>query len=389
MKIVIIDPSGFTPPYDHCLANVLSRWAGCDVAFVSTILPPGPWSQSPAYERWEHFYRINSKLSKTRIGTYLKGCEHLFDMERLVHRLRHWKPDIIHFQWLPFPITDNLFLPRLRKIAPLVLTMHDTQPFHGSPSSRFQLVGLKAAYLKFDHYIVHTQYSKESLVKQLELPETCVTVISHGVFDYYHELVRDVEMNKQLPEIAGKKKVLFFGVLKPYKGVDVLLKAFAQIPAPLAKEVVLEVVGYPNMPVEPLHSLSKQLGIANRVIWDLRFVDEKEVAIYFSQADVVVLPYRRIDQSGVLMVALAFGKPVVASCVGGFAEIIKDGVHGFLVEPGNAEALSFALTRILEDDLTRAQMAKAVEKIANEELSWERIAERTLCLYQEVEKRRS
>ena len=70
------------------------------------------------------------------------------------------------------------------------------------------------------------------------------------------------------------------------------------------------------------------------------------MAIYFADTDVIVLTYRRIEQSAVLMLALAFGKPIVASRVGGFAEIIKDGVHGFLVESGNAKALSFALTPV-------------------------------------------
>jgi len=385
MKIAMIDPSGFTLPYDHCLSNALGC-KNCKVLLVTTNLPIGPWNNINTYERQAHYYPIVKRVTKAKLRIYLKGFEHPFDMKRLIDNLRNWRPDIIHFQWLPLPLIDRFFLGQFRRIAPLVLTMHDTKPFHGSPSSLLQLVGLKAAYSKFDHFIVHTQYSKEELLKQLGLPETRVTVIPHGVFDYYRELIRDEQMKKQLPEIAGKKRVLFFGVLKPYKGVDVLLKAFAQIPASVAEEAVLELVGYPKMPIEPLHSLAKQLGIAHRVIWDLRYVEEKEVAIYFADADIIVLPYRRIDQSGVLMVALDFGKPVVASCVGGFAEIIKDGVHGFLVEPGNPDALSFALTRVLEDDLLRAQIANAIKRLAKE-LTWDQIAERTLCLYREILKR--
>jgi glycosyltransferase involved in cell wall biosynthesis len=111
-------------------------------------------------------------------------------------------------------------------------------------------------------------------------------------------------------------------------------------------------------------------------------VDEAEVAAYFAEADIIVLPYRRIDQSGVLMVALAFGKPIVASRVGGFAETLQDGVHGFLVEPGNVESLAQALTRLLSDDELRARMASAVERLAGEELLWSNIAKQTVRLYQ-------
>lgn len=383
MRIAIIDPSGFTPPYDHCLAAALAQ-QGCQVVLVTTRVPPGPWTKVTAYERWEFFYPIANRVTKTRIRTYLKGCEHLFDMERLVRRLRRWRPDVIHFQWVPLPAVDRFFLWRFRKIAPLVLTVHDTEPFHGAPSSRLQLIGLMSAFKCFDHYIVHTQYSKEALVSQLMLPEERVTVIPHGVFTYYRELVSDVEESGQASQLAGKKRVLFFGVLKPYKGVDVLLEAFARLPEPVAKAAVLQIVGYPKMPIEPLQSLAQRLGIESRVFWDLRFVEEAELAVYFAQADVVVLPYRRIDQSGVLMVALAFGKPVVASRVGGFAETVEDGVHGFLVEPGNVETLAHALACILGDDALRARMAKASEELAKGRLSWQSIAAKTLAVYKRV-----
>jgi len=305
-------------------------------------------------------------------------------MERLVRYLRRWKPDVIHFQWLPVPAVDRFFLPQLRKIAPLVLTVHDTKPFHGAPSSRFQLIGLKSAFKCFDHYIVHTQYSKDALINRLMLSEERVSVIPHGVFAYYRELVNDSEKPLQFPQLGGKKRILYIGVLKPYKGVDILLEAFARLPARLIKETVLQIVGYPKMPVEPLQELAHDLGIEDRVFWDLRFVDEKEVASYFSQADIVVLPYRRIDQSGVLMTALAFGKPIVASRVGGFAEVLKDGVHGFLVDPGDVEALAQALARLLADDELRARMGKAVQELASGELSWESIAEKTIAVYERL-----
>jgi len=386
MKVAIVDSSGFTPPYDHCLADALAQ-QGCQVVVATTRLPPGPWAQDMPYERWELFYRIGSRLGKMKLRTYLKGCEHPFDMQRLICRLRRWKPDVIHFQWLPVPAIDRFFLPQLRKIAPLVLTVHDTKPFHGAPSSRLQLIGLKTAFKRFDHYIVHTQYSRETLINELMLPEERVSVIPHGVFAYYRGLINDLEGPSQFPWPGGEKRILYFGVLKPYKGVDILFEAFARLPARLIKDTVLQIVGYPKMPVKPLQELARRLGIENRVFWDLRFVDEKEVASYFSQADIVVLPYRRIDQSGVLMTALAFGKPIVASRVGGFAEVLKDGLHGFLVDPEDVEALAQALARLLADDELRAKMSKAVQELARGELSWDSIAEKTIGVYEMLRRR--
>ncbi|MEM4451317.1 MAG: glycosyltransferase [Nitrososphaerota archaeon] len=387
MRIVIIDPSGFTPPYDHCLATALAH-QGCRVVLATTRMLMGPWAQDTIYERWEHFYRISSRITQPKIRTYLKGCEHPFDMGRLLRRLRHWKPDVIHFQWIPIPIVDRLFLREFRKMAPLILTVHDTEPFQGTPSSRLQLIGLLPAFRCFDHYIVHTQYSKEMLTRQLSLPEHYVSVIPHGVFAYYRELTSGLGAQKHALEWAKKRKILFFGTIKPYKGVDVLLKAFARLPKSVLKESVLQIVGYPKMPIEPLQSLARCLGIENQVFWDLRYIGEAEVASYFYQADVVALPYRRIDQSGVLAIAFAFEKPVIATRVGGFVETIKDGVYGLLVEPENAESLAQALLRVLDDDELRQRIAIAVKNLATNQLSWESIAKQTVHLYQEILKGR-
>jgi glycosyltransferase involved in cell wall biosynthesis len=387
VRIAIIDPSGFTLPYDHCLAATLSQH-GCKVVLIVSQMPPGVWDRVVTYERWEHFYQIASKLTKSKLRTYLKGCEHPLDMIKLVRRLRRWKPDIIHFQWIPLPIVDEFFLQQFQKIAPLVLTVHDTEPFHGTPSSQLQLVRLTSVLRSFDHYIVHTQHSKEAIVHQLALSEHQVTVIPHGIFAYYQDLLKGDVSNKGPACTNRKKTVLFFGVLKPYKGVDVLLKAFARLPKSIANDVVLQVVGYPKMPIQPLQTLARDCDIEDRIFWDLRFVEESEVALYFAKADVVVLPYRRIDQSGVLAIALAFGKPIIASRVGGFSEILKDGVHGILVEPGDVESLTHALAHILEDDELRARMSCAVQELAEGELSWDNVAKRTIEIYQLVSKLR-
>jgi len=164
-------------------------------------------------------------------------------------------------------------------------------------------------------------------------------------------------------------------------------KAFNKLPARLSEKTVLQIVGYPKMPVEPLRELARRLKIENHIFWDLRFIEEEEVAKYFSQANVIALPYRRIVQSGVLMTALAFGKPIVASRVGGFAEVLKDVVHGFLVNPEDVEGLAQALARLLADDKLRAGMGKAVQELASGELSWESSAEKTISMYETLRRR--
>ncbi len=135
------------------------------------------------------------------------------------------------------------------------------------------------------------------------------------------------------------------------------------------------------MDIGSLKALSKSLGVDHRIRWELRFVEECEVPRIFSQASVVCLPYREIDQSGVLLTAIAFDRAVVASDVGGIAETIQHGVHGWLVSPGDVGSLSAALERALQDPEQRRVMESAVSSL-RQELAWEKIAQRTVELYQ-------
>ena len=115
--------------------------------------------------------------------------------------------------------------------------------------------------------------------------------------------------------------------------------------------------------------------------WVSRFVADDEVAAYFRRADLVVLPYREIDQSGVLFTALAFGAPLVLSAVGGFPEVAADGAAA-LVAPGDAAALAGELRRLLGDDAARAALAAGARAAAAGRYSWDAIAAAHLALYE-------
>ncbi len=263
----------------------------------------------------------------------------------------------------------------------MVLTVHDTQPFQGSPSSKFQLWKLYETLRLFDHYIVHTRFSRDALIGTMGPLETKVSVIPHGILDYYQSGPDSSPRTIASETPSRQKTLLFFGVIKPYKGLDLLIEAVARLPQELRKETRVLIVGYPKMPVKPLQELAKRLGIWDRTVWDLRFIPEEDVASVFEQASAVVLPYRRVDQSSVLMTALAFGKPIVATRVGGLAETLEDGVHGFLVEPGDVDGLAKALEAILNDPESAQKMGHAVRALSQGELSWDTIAQRTVQLY--------
>src|SRR5947207_1927186 len=174
------------------------------------------------------------------------------------------------------------------------------------------------------------------------------------------------------PELAAVDVpvVLFFGLIREYKGVDVLLRAWRSVP-----DAELWIVGAPRMDMTPLRSLAPE-----RVRFVPRFVDDLELPAYFHRADLVVLPYREVDQSGVLYTALAFGKPLVLSDVGGFGEVGA----GRMVPPGDEGALADALRELLRDAGARAALGDAAARAAAGPFSWDAVAQRTLALYREL-----
>jgi glycosyltransferase involved in cell wall biosynthesis len=171
--------------------------------------------------------------------------------------------------------------------------------------------------------------------------------------------------------------ILFFGLVRPYKGVDVLLEAFRSI-----ENAELWVVGRPlGMSLESLQELAAHAPGVVRFV--PRFVSDQELPAYFRRADIVALPHRDAEQSGVLYAALAFGKPIVMSDVGGFAEVAETGA-GALVPAGNPEALAERLTALLADPEERERLATAAAAAAAGPYSWERVASQTMTLYREL-----
>jgi glycosyltransferase involved in cell wall biosynthesis len=160
---------------------------------------------------------------------------------------------------------------------------------------------------------------------------------------------------------------LFFGHVRPFKGLDIALRAWKL----LASKVTLFVAGevWWNAEAE-YRQLAKQLGIEDRVRFEFRFIPDDEVATCFAASDVVVTPYRSEAQSGVAMTSFHFGRPVIASAVGGVPEIIREGENGMLVPPENPEALARAVDHFFTT-ADRPAMEKAASAGAAK-YSWER-----------------
>lgn len=381
MKVTVIDHSSSIIMYDHCLCEALVA-NGCEVLYIGTNYLYTKFNQQRNYQCLYHFYhRTNLLLRKVKLSIkfrkVLRGIEYLFDMVSLLKRLRQLKPDIIHFETLPMPIVDMWFLSCFKKLTKIVLTVHDTS--HRN-ESRIQFWGFVKCLRLFDHLIVLTSFSKDQVIRKAGISSNKIDIIPHGVFQCYQKEVNSPLKNMDAQE---DKIILFFGVIKDYKGLDLLIASLAKLSEELLQKSRLLVAGYPFIDIEPLRRLATELGVLNKITWDLRFIPEDEVSSYFEAATVIVFPYREIDQSGAMHIALAFSKPIVATKVGGFPEILQDGVHGYLVEPDDPLGLAIALNRILTDPARIHKMSLAVRNLADT-LSWDMVARKTIHIYKKV-----
>lgn len=182
------------------------------------------------------------------------------------------------------------------------------------------------------------QYSKSKKVYRSELP----------VYDCYKQAqILDIKMLKQEFGFENDSLVLlFFGYVRKYKGLDILIEAFPNILFAIPKAKLLIVGEFYDDPKE-YTELIKKLKIEEQVKVINQFVPNEDVAKYYQTADVVILPYRSATQSGILNVAYGFYKPVIVTDIGGLAEFVDEGKTGFVVKPNSAEAIAEGVNKFL------------------------------------------
>jgi glycosyltransferase involved in cell wall biosynthesis len=368
LRVSLVDPSAFTPPYDRSLASALAR-AGADVELLTSRFVYGPVAAPAGYRVEELFYRRSARAGMGRRRLALKAVEHVPGMLRARRRLA--AADVEHWQWTTLPAIDR-FLIGPDPGHPRVLTLHYPLP---KPGDRRRLVGQRRYLDRFDAIVAHTEGAAARLHDEVGIAAGKVEVIPHGPLDY----LRSLPAEKPLPpELEGSEGpvILFFGLLRPYKGIDVLLEAFAAV-----EGAELWIAGMPRMPLEEIHRLAARAP--GRVRFLPRFVSDPEIPALLRRADVLALPYREIEQSGVLYAGLAFAKPMVLSDVGGFGEIGRRGAAR-LVPPGDSAALAATLNELVADPAARERLADSARAAVAGADGWDAIAARTIALYERL-----
>ena len=367
MRVKLVDPSAFTPPYDRALARALAA-AGARVELITSEFLYGPVPETEGYEVSETFYRRTARRGLDARGRLpLKLAEHLPDMLRLRGLL---DGDVTHYQWLTMPALDHLLIPGR---GPKVMTAH----YVASPEPKWwELTTAQRTFGSMDAVIAHSENGARRLQELIGLPADRIRVIPHGAFDYLTRLPDEAPLPIELEGAEGPV-ILFFGLMRPYKGIDTLLEAFSGV-----EGAELWVVGNPRMELADL--IERSRGLPGRVRWLPRFIEDREIPAIMRAADVLTLPYRDIEQSGVLYTGLAFGKAMVLSDVGGFGEVARRHDAARLVPPEDPAALATVLSELTTNEATRRDLEERARAAAAGPYSWSDIARSTMRLYREV-----
>jgi glycosyltransferase involved in cell wall biosynthesis len=367
MRVEVVDPPAYTPPYDRSLCAALAR-AGAEVELVTSPFAHGEVPVAQGYRVRESFYRRSARTGAGTAGRRTrKALEHLGDM------LRHRRSaaDVVHYQWLTVPGLDAMLLSGRR---PRLLTPHGWLRREGIGERA--PAGLRRLFDRMDAIVALSEYGAQRIREAADVPAQRVRTIPHGAFDY---LTR-IEDPEPLPaELAGQEGpvVLAFGLVRPYKGTDLLIDALREVPA-----ARLWIVGRP-LGVDLAALRRRAEPLADRVSFVPRFVADREIPAIFERADVVALPYRDAEQSGVLYTALAFGKPIVVSDAGGFPEVAARGAAR-VVPAGDLDALAAVLAELFADPAQRSRLAAGARTAAAGPYSWRTVAEQHLELYREL-----
>ena len=380
-SVAMVDPFGYTMPYDTVLASALSG-EGLDITLLSSqaeaaVASQGFWSirsgfVHPTQRTWVH------ELS-WRAGYGLLAAWYVPTWLKFLRQLKLIRPDVIHFQWMPFPVIDARMVRLAARIAPVVLTAHDVMPSNGSIIPR-EARAWRDIMSVVDGVIVHTRAGVEQLVS-FGVDRAKISRIAHGRLGLAETPARS-PVRRADPE--GRFRVLQFGYLQKYKGVDVLVRAVSLMPPAVRARSRFIVAGQPMMNLSEIRDLIRDCGVEQAFDLRPKYYSDEEMALLMHEADAFVFPYRQVQSSGVFSLALNLDRPIVASAVGCFREVVVPGKHGLLVPPGDPAALAQALTTLVENEALGQAMGQNLNMLGETVPGWDVIARQTANLYDRV-----
>lgn len=321
----------------------------------------------------------------------LKLLETTMNLIALAIRFLWSCPDVIHVQYLPMlqwgtPI-DFWFLQYCRNVgSSLVCTVHDILP---SDTGEKHAPTFQKLYGMMDALICHSDAVKQQLTTRFAFPADRIRVIPHGPF--FHDLppAWEVSEPQRLKERNAEVKVLFQGLIRPYKGVDFLLDGWSEVQrsGANAKLIIAGNSDDPNL-LNAIREKVNSLGLQSTVELHLNFLPIEEMIACYQAADIVVYPYKAVTTSGALMTGVAQAKAIIATGLPPFIEILEHEKNALLCQYGNTAQLASALLRLINDPSLRSRLGAEVSKLNLGKRAWDVIAAQTYDCYVSVARKR-
>lgn len=284
--------------------------------------------------------------------------------------------DVIHvqafkFAWLEVP----MYIKVKKRGKILVHTVHNVLPHEVKKKDRetYQKI-----YEASDVLVVHNERTKKQLMSEFAVDENKIAVIPHGIYG---------DMVPNVTRTSDKVRFMMFGIIREYKGLDILLKAISQIPEAVRDKCEFVIAGKQDLKLDPFDyvALAKKLEIEDCVKFDLRRIGDEELPELFANADACVFPYKEIYGSGALLMAYTYQKPVIASNVPTFIEETENGKTGLLFKNENPQSLAETIERFVNlDDQQRKSYSDYIAKLVNEKYNWAASAKKTVEAYEKA-----
>lgn len=315
---------------------------------------------------------------------------------RLISYAVNRSPETFHILWdYKFPFFDRTFLLLYYKLLgkKVVFTAHNiNQAERDGIDSLWNRFTLHIQYRLIDHIFVHTKSMQDQLARSFWIGRDKVTVIPFGSGGMVpNSRLTPAEAKRQLGLSEGNRTILFFGRIARYKGLDLLVDAFERIADHdrsyrliIAGEVITEWAQHWNEVCDAIESSPAR----EQMIQEIRRVTDDEMEIYFKAADVLVLPYRQIFQSGVLFMSHSFGLPVIAADHDAFRDDIIEGTNGFVCRPNDSRDLAKTIEGYFSSELFRRldERRSSIQNLLRVSHSWEIVARKTSDVYGRVSK---
>lgn len=385
VRVTMLDLAAMVPYYTGHLCASLEPLGDLRVTLASVTYGHDPgYFTHQGITRRDGLLDLSARLQwlAAPLRRVMKVSEYVANLAVLLRQFSKEKPDILHVQFLPLATylpVERWFVERCREMGiRIVYTVHNVLPQDSGERHREtygRLYGLA------DRLITHDMAAAERLEAEFGIAAECISVIPHGPLFGVKASHSETSARQRLGIPYSEPLVLWQGILRPYKGISLLLSAWRKV-CTVYPRGLLAIVGTGER--EYVKSVGREVrsqGLESRTRLVLRFVPLDELNAWFDAADILVYPYKEITTSGALMTGIGYGKPIVATRLPPFERILCDNSNALLVPRDDADALAGALLRLLRDPALRFALAHNLRKNEASLPRWDEIAALTRECY--------